>query len=293
MLNIKNIQRALLKYAGQDDEQLARTLAVYGAVLQRAAQLAKDAPGPVPEWTPEEISAARLGKAVLLSERPVVLDPVRLEAVARDLAQTFIDAAGLTGKERAACEAVDWAGVAAKLPSPLDAEGLAAFLPAAAQAAGNEGLGEIFVLPVTGFALRVLLDAAGTEASRAIDALEPDTVHAERPLRCPVCGSAAAIASVAGTMRNGNVKKLYCTCCGASWKFERIRCALCGDEAVSDLSYVHDEGDEAHRLHVCKSCGGAMPTVFAGEELQFNPDVEGMVMSALENYYDAEAAGAK
>ena len=92
-------------------------------------------------------------------------------------------------------------------------------------------------------------------------------------------------------MRNGNVKKLYCTCCGASWKFERIRCAVCGDEAVSDLSYVHDEKDESHRLHVCKSCGAAMPTVFAGEELNFNADVEGIVMSGLENFYEEEKAG--
>ena len=75
------------------------------------------------------------------------------------------------------------------------------------------------------------------------------------------------------TPLNGHVKQLWCTCCGAHWVFERIRCAVCGDQAVSDLSYIHDETDETRRLHVCAGCHAAFPTIFAGEELNFCADV--------------------
>ena len=73
--------------------------------------------------------------------------------------------------------------------------------------------------------------------------------------------------------------------------FERIRCAVCGDQAVSDLSYIHDETDETRRLHVCAGCHAAFPTIFAGEELNFCADVEQIVMTGLELFYQNAVEG--
>ena len=116
---------------------------------------------------------------------------------------------------------------------------------------------------------------------------QKDTVHFERPTHCPVCGSPAAIASVSGTANHGNVKTLYCTTCGAHWPFERIRCAACGDEAVSDLTYVHDDKDDTRRLHVCRHCRAAFPTIFVADAEQFDPDIDGIAVSRLAEWYEA------
>ena len=58
------------------------------------------------------------------------------------------------------------------------------------------------------------------------------------------------------------------------WQFERIRCAVCGDEATSELQYVHLEGDDKHRLHVCSACDSTVATVFGAESEDFDPDFE-------------------
>ena len=291
MLNIKNIERSLAKYAGTEDALLADKLKVFGALIKRAAEISARSQTVMPQWTHEDFEAAQRGTITLLKKSPVRLDPKAFYEALTELAAVFVEASALNDEGRALCACVDWQALAAPELVALAASDPYAYLERIESLVENKDVLEIFVLPVAGFAIRAFLDPVASEAGREIDALQPDTVHTERALKCPVCGGPAAIAAVVGTMRNGNVKKLYCTCCGASWKFERIRCAVCGDEAVSDLSYVHDEKDESHRLHVCKSCGAAMPTVFAGEELNFNADVEGIVMSGLENFYEEEKAG--
>lgn len=135
-------------------------------------------------------------------------------------------------------------------------------------------LAELYFVPVTAFAMRVFLDDAATEASRAFDRMVPDTVHFKRSITCPVCGTRASMAAVGATQNRGNVKRLYCACCGADWQFERIRCAVCGDEATSELQYVHLEGDDKHRLHVCSACESSVATVFGAESEDFDPDFE-------------------
>jgi len=165
------------------------------------------------------------------------------------------------------------------------------YLHAVEVRAGEDDLLDIFLLPVLGLALRVFLDEAADEGSRRIARTGTDTTHHNRPLHCPVCGSDAAVASVTDTPLNGHVKQLWCTCCGAHWVFERIRCAVCGDQAVSDLSYIHDETDETRRLHVCAGCHAAFPTIFAGEELNFCADVEQIVMTGLELFYQNAVEG--
>ena len=54
------------------------------------------------------------------------------------------------------------------------------------------------------------------------------------------------------------------------------------------LTYISDEADDMHRMHVCSKCGGAMPTLFAmGDELTFSADIEAIVLTGLEEAYDA------
>ena len=148
-------------------------------------------------------------------------------------------------------------------------------------------------LPAAAYTMRAFFDAVAWDASNEMERLIPDTIHFERNLTCPVCGSSANIAGVGATQNHGNVKRLYCSCCGANWQFERIRCAVCGTEATSDLEYVHMHGDDKHRLHVCKACGSATPTIFGSEVDDFDPDLEAWRCAELMAVYQDQSAQAE
>ncbi len=286
MLNAKSIDRSIDKYSQTDDESLKEGLVIFGTLAKTAAQIAGELKHDDIVWTKDELMAALTGKETLLSLGKVKIDPAAFEEALKTMAASFVKAADLPDDLRSICESVNWAEYAVPALVETAAKDPLKYMDAIEALSDDEDLLDVFIFPVVGSTLRAFLDSYATEASREIDALMPDTTHVERPVACPVCGSTAAIAAVAETQHAGNVKRLYCTCCGADWKFERIRCAICGDEAVSDLEYVHEENDDKHRLHVCKGCGQTMPTVFAGEALGFSPDIEAIVMSRLEAYFD-------
>lgn len=286
MLNTKTIEKSLAAHLQTDDASLAESLHIFGGLLKNAARISSSQPGNEPEWTTHQLAQALKSKETILAQTPVAIDSAAFEAALKDMAACFLDAAGLAGDLKARCEAVVWSDYAVPALTAVAGRAPLEYMQAVESLAQDDDLLDLFIFPVIGFTLRAFLDATATAASTALDKVYPDTVHIERPLNCPVCGSPAAIAAVVETMHNGNVKRLYCNCCGGWWKFERIRCAVCGDEAVSDLEYVHDASDDKRRLHVCKSCHRAMPTLFVGESVGFSPDVESIAMSGLENYYD-------
>ena len=293
MLNRKSLERSLARYADHKDEAVRARLACFGPALLRAADLKAALPAAEPAWTDEEIEAAREGRLALLSTGAVTIDPAAYLEAAKAIAAELLSALGAEGDFLAACRAVDWTPFASAELLADAARAPLVYLEKVEALAGESDLLDIYILPTLGLALRVFLDGAADAASDRIAKTKSDTSHHNRPLRCPVCGAEAAVAAVVETPVNGNVKKLWCTCCGGHWLFERIRCAHCGDQAVSDLSYVHDEADDAHRLHVCRACGEAFPTVFAGDPLSFNADVEQIVMTGLEMFYDTSVGGEK
>ncbi len=285
MLNRKSIERALARAAGHQDESVVARLALFAPALLKAADLRAEFAAEAPEWTDEEVESARLSRGTLLAMRPVAVDAGRFLKAAEAIAGALLDNKEIEGDMLEACRAVDWTPFASADLLALAGRDPMGYLHAVEVHAGEHDLLDIFILPVLGLALRVFLDEAADEGSRRIARTATDTTHHNRPLHCPVCGADAAVASVTDTALNGHVKQLWCTCCGAHWVFERIRCAVCGDQAVSDLSYIHDENDETRRLHVCAACHAAFPTIFAGEELNFCADVEQIVMTGLELFY--------
>ncbi len=286
MLNSKSIDRAIEKYSQNADEALKEGLKIFGSLVQTAAQISDGLDKTPMVWTKEELTAALKGELALLSLGKITLNPAEFEDALKTMADRFVQASNLPAELEEVCRSIDWSDYA--VPALLDqaSKDPLKYLHAVEMLSNDEDLLDMVILPVIGSTLRAFLDVHATEASRQLDALVPDTTHFERSVACPVCGSPAAIAAVVETQHSGNVKRLYCTCCGADWKFERIRCAVCGDEAVSDLEYVHEADDEKHRLHVCKSCKQVMPTVFAGDAVGFSPDVESIVMSPLQAYYE-------
>lgn len=287
MLDAKKIEKAAAHYASHKDESVRANLRAYAPALLKAAELRARLDLPAPEWTDAEIEAAALGGASLLSARAPEIDPGQFLKAASEIAAALRE--GLALQEAGSPGAVDFSAFADPSSLQLAARDPMAWLALVEKKAAGLPALDSYVLPVLGLTLRVFLDAASDAASRRIDPLIRDYAHHNRPLRCPVCGSEPAVACVAETQSNGSVKRLFCTCCGADWLFERIRCAHCGTQVVSDLSYVHDEADQEHRLHLCRHCGSAFPTVFAKDSERFSPEVEEIVMSGLEAFYAGQS----
>lgn len=291
MLNRKSIERSLARAMGHKDESVTARLAFFAPALLKAADLRKAMTLDLPEWSDEMVEAAHDSKATLLAQAPMMIDKERFLGVVNEITQALLANETIEGDLLARCQAVDWTRFASEDLLATAGRDPMAYLADIEALASDDDLLDYYLLPVLGLSLRIFLDEAAEEGSRLIAKTATDTIHHNRPLACPVCGAEAAIASVTDTPLNGHVKQLWCTCCGGHWVFERIRCAHCGDQAVSDLSYVHDEADEAHRLHVCAGCHTAFPTVFAGEEMNFCADIEQIVMTGLELFYENAVKG--
>ncbi len=265
MLSLKKLDRLFAKYNINPAEDQ------FLAMLRETARLKTEVTVSGVEWTPEEMQDALHGKKPLFASRFIQIpleEFLRVFAAIRAVADASVPSGDpcLNIPEPEAFFTQDTLNALAKYPDAL--------WDRIEEAGMDLTLAELYFVPVTAFAMRVFLDDAATEASRAFDRMVPDTVHFKRSITCPVCGTRASMAAVGATQNRGNVKRLYCACCGADWQFERIRCAVCGDEATSELQYVHLEGDDKHRLHVCSACESSVATVFGAESEDFDPDFE-------------------
>jgi len=73
---------------------------------------------------------------------------------------------------------------------------------------------------------------------------------------CPVCGSRAGMAELAG---NEGKRYLCCSTCTFRWPFKRIQCPYCGNEETEKLSYFV-AGDGPSRVDTCKACSRYIKT---------------------------------
>lgn len=73
---------------------------------------------------------------------------------------------------------------------------------------------------------------------------------------CPVCGSRAGMAELAG--EDGR-RYLSCSTCTFTWPFKRLACPFCGNDSAENLSYFI-AGDGATRVDTCKSCSRYIKT---------------------------------
>jgi hypothetical protein len=76
---------------------------------------------------------------------------------------------------------------------------------------------------------------------------------------CPVCGRAPALAESRGL---GQRRYLSCSCCGAGWPSDRMRCPFCGQADHWLLQSLFAEQDQDRcRLAVCDGCGGRLKVI--------------------------------
>jgi len=90
---------------------------------------------------------------------------------------------------------------------------------------------------------------------------------------CPICGKEPKIGEIRES-EDGR-RYLFCHQCGHKWHFRRIKCPFCGNEEQHSLAYFIVEGEDRHRVEVCKKCRRYIKMVDlpkSGEEI--NLDVE-------------------
>ena len=293
MSKLETVDRALDKYKDHKDEQVRLTLAVLGGALREAARrtderLASDHVAPA--WSSEEVEAALKGKAPLIGSTTTDIDREGLLDAVTGVAAALMDAYKDDEDMKAAFVALDWDRYVDDEAVELMRRDPDAWIGRLEETLESPVETSI-VLPACLLGAKVMLSPYARDAGEAFRRFyeKDDTLHFDRALKCPFCGGDPLIAHVAQTPSHGKEKTLVCATCSTRWPFERIRCAVCGEMATSELSYVHDEGDPAHRLHVCNTCETAFPTVFSNDTAAFSPVVESIVMMGLEESYFAEA----
>lgn len=284
MMKRSSIERALVSYANYHDPEVPFRLSLLGPALLASAGAARQLAEQDCQWRPERLNASLDGQPLLRLGRWKVTQD-EFDATVAPIAKALAESFKLTDEE---VNQINWEAFRNERLLELLATDPVRYLETVYSLDRNADLMDLWVMPTLGFAVRALLNQVAQDVSKALAKMDDPIASKNRTLTCPTCGAGAELAIVGPTALNGQVKELHCSCCGTHWHFERIRCAHCGEMAVSDLSYVQDERSPEHRLHLCKSCGAATPTYFAkGDAMTYNPEVESIVLTSLERAYFA------
>ncbi len=84
---------------------------------------------------------------------------------------------------------------------------------------------------------------------------------------CPTCGAAPMMAQL---VNRGGVRHrlLSCGCCQTKWKFQRIGCPHCGNEAQETLDSYELEGEGELSISACRQCQGYVKTWAGASDAQ-------------------------
>jgi FdhE protein len=109
---------------------------------------------------------------------------------------------------------------------------------------------------------------------------------------CPTCGARPAMARlVAGA--DARHRMLSCACCATRWRYQRIGCPFCGNEAPDRLDCLEIGSEPAFRVDSCGECGGYTKTwVGEGDESLFLAEWPTLHLDALAKDRGLRRAGA-
>jgi FdhE protein len=99
----------------------------------------------------------------------------------------------------------------------------------------------------------------------AILDLRQEVAHVWTRGACPTCGSDASLALLVET-EDGRERMLACACCRTLWKFKRVGCPHCGNDAQDRLTSLQIEGEDDVRVDLCDACFGYTKTFTGASE---------------------------
>ena len=272
-MNLNVITRAVEAYKDGACESDAARLDFFKGLYEiqqaRADAVAQDMEyEPVPR---EEADEAYVAFEPLLPKAPIAIDEVQFFGTCKQVADYLVENAGLEDEAARALGALDWYKFVGKLDLELAGSQPATFVEECLKDFDSFGLGSdvsaSLVMMVVSFALRAHLQPAAERLFAAVSKDVSGSNQIKRPLVCPVCGSPATASHVAASRGiDGRDREQYCSMCGTTWAFERMRCGVCGTENAARLHYFHLDEDSSHRIQNCDECG-QYQRVFFEEDL--------------------------
>jgi FdhE protein len=81
---------------------------------------------------------------------------------------------------------------------------------------------------------------------------------------CPICGSFPSIALIE---EEGGKRFLHCSSCGHDWRFTRVLCPYCENDAKQGMDYFYIEKKTQESAFVCDKCKKYLVTIYRAGSL--------------------------
>ena len=289
-MNLHTIHEAIEAYKRDSSETDAARLDFFEglfAIQQERADVEAAAADYV-GLSAEDAKAAYIALEPMLSKAPVAIDEIRFFGTCKQISDYIAEHAGLEEDIAEELSVVDWYKLVGSFDLELAGSNPPEFIEECLKGFDSFGIGSqlpsSIVMMVVAFALRAHIQPAAAKLMAVVPRDVRESPQREHPLACPVCGSPAVAShvSVASGIQ-GRFRDQFCSMCGTSWPFERMRCGVCGTENASRLHYFHVEGDSSHRLQNCDECGQYQRMVFEEDlSIPLSMEVEDVVMAKLD-----------
>ena len=289
-MNLHTIHEAVEAYKRDASEADAARLDFFEGLfaIQQERADAEAAAADYAGLSAEDAEAAYTAFQPMLSKAPAPIDEVRFFGTCKQIAGYMVEHAGLEEDVAEELSAVDWYKLVGSFDLELAGSNPPEFIEECLKGFDSFGIGpqvpSSIVMMVVAFALRAHIQSAAAKLMAAVSKSVRESPQREHPLACPVCGSPSVASHVsAASGIQGRFRDQFCSMCGTTWPFERMRCGVCGTENASRLHYFHVEGDSSHRLQNCDECGQYQRMVFEEDlSIPLSMEVEDVVMAKLD-----------
>lgn len=121
---------------------------------------------------------------------------------------------------------------------------------------------------------RVILEQRAREITASLGELGWDKGY------CPICGDNPSFALIE---EKGGRRFLHCSSCGHDWRFTRVVCPCCENQAQQGMTYFYVEGKPHESAFICDKCGKYLVTLNrAAHVFDRDPDVSAMSLVHLD-----------
>ena len=105
---------------------------------------------------------------------------------------------------------------------------------------------------------RVVLEQRAKEITSLLGAFDWEKGY------CPICGSFPSIAMIE---EEGGKRFLHCSLCGHDWRFTRVLCPYCENDAKQGMDYFYIEKKTQESAFVCDKCKKYLVTLYRAGNL--------------------------
>ena len=126
----------------------------------------------------------------------------------------------------------------------------------------------LFLLNLTA---RVVLENRAKEITEYLGDVEWDKGY------CPICGEFPTIALIE---EDGGKRFLHCNSCGHQWRFTRVLCPYCENDAKEGMDYYYIENKTQESAFICQKCKKYLVTLYRTGSL-FTRDMDISAMSLI------------